>query len=347
MSDLEAELLEAGDRTARDLADELCAWLGEARSSLDVAIYDFHAKAGASSRIADALEDASRRGVAVRVAFNMERRGEPAAPRPPQCSPEVIDGLDVPTRGVHSGQGALMHHKYAIRDGRSVWTGSLNWTDDAFELEENVILRVESPEVAVAFGQNFEQLWSKGTVEGSGGSSPSVAVAGVTVQPFFSPKGPSLAHLAAERLGHARHRIRVLTPVLTAGSILGTLAEIAPHQAFDFGGVVDLTQMREVHGQWAQVPSNRWKIKAWANIAPRMAGKHSTPYAEGAVHDYMHAKAVLADGTIVAGSYNLSKGGEDNAENVLVIKGGPLVEQLAEFADRVAARYRKAATTVG
>jgi phosphatidylserine/phosphatidylglycerophosphate/cardiolipin synthase-like enzyme len=339
MADLEADFLDPGTRPAQDVASELAAWIGEANRSLSVAIYDFHAASGSSARVADALEAAQRRGVKVRVAFNMERLPVPSAPRPPRADPNELEGLEVPTRGVHSAQGSLMHHKYVVRDDSAVWTGSLNWTDDAFGLEENVILRVASSALAAAYVENFEELWAKQTVESSGGSGPQVAVGDGTVQPFFSPRGPSLAHLAAERLAHAKHRIRLLSPVVTSGAILGTLAEIAPHRGFDFGGAVDLTQMEEVHGQWAGVPTNRWKIEAWADISPRLAGKRSTPYAEGSVHDYMHAKAVLADGSIVAGSYNLSKGGEHNAENVLLIKGGPLVEQLAEYADRVGARY--------
>jgi phosphatidylserine/phosphatidylglycerophosphate/cardiolipin synthase-like enzyme len=53
----------------------------------------------------------------------------------------------------------------------------------------------------------------------------------------------------------------------------------------------------------------------------------------------MHAKAVVADGHVVTGSYNLSRGGAENAENVLDIDNGAVAERFAEFADKVAARY--------
>ena len=45
----------------------------------------------------------------------------------------------------------------------------------------------------------------------------------------------------------------------------------------------------------------------------------STPYAPGAVHDYMHAKVTVADDVVFVGSFNLSRSGEENAENVLEI----------------------------
>jgi hypothetical protein len=209
--------------------DEVRGGLGGCRRSrqIDIAIYDFDARAGATAQIADALEAAMARGVGIRVAFNQGRDAEATHNAPMVCDPEAIDGLEVPTRGVHD-QGALMHHKYAVRDAADVWTGSTNWTDDAFSREENVIVRVSSPDVALAYTRNFEQLWAKGRLESSGGEgSPVVLGRGVEVQPVFSPRGPSLAHLAAERIASADHRVRILSPVITSGAVLGTLAELA------------------------------------------------------------------------------------------------------------------------
>ena len=123
---------------------------------------------------------------------------------------------------------------------------------------------------------------------------------------------------------------------------LGTLAELAPRHGFDVTGAYDRTQMEEVQTQWAEQPRNRWKTGAWTVIAERLSGKRSTPYREGAVHDYMHAKAIVADGTVLAGSYNLSKHGVMNAENLVVVRGGRISSRVLEFAARVAARYASA-----
>ena len=339
MKALEVELLGAGDRTPAALAEELSTFVAAAKRSLDVAIYDFQAAHGASAAVGHALEAAATRGVAVRVVFNRDRPPHPPdAPPPPNCSPEEIDGLSVPTRAIR-GEGSLMHHKYVVRDAQTVWTGSMNWTDDAFGLEENAIVRLDSAEVAAAYRRDFEQLWSGGTVERSGGSGPQVTVGGALVQPYFAPRGPSLAHVAATRLGHARHRIRVLSPVLTSGAILGTLAEFAGRASFDLVGAYDWTQMEQVQQQWAEVPANHWKIEAWKAIAPRLSGKRSTPYTPESRHDYMHAKAMVADGEVLVGSYNFSRGGEENAENLLHIVDGGRAQQVAMFAERVAARY--------
>ncbi len=318
------------------------AFIAEATATLDTAIYDFHARAGESARIADALEAAAARGVAVRVAFNVERTPAHGHIPPMEAEPETIDGLEVPTRGIYD-QGSLMHHKYVVRDAAAVWTGSTNWTDDAFAREENAILRVLSPELATAYAHNFEQLWRTGKVERSGGAGEVVHLPkDVSIQPFFSPRGPSLAHRVAERMAAADRRIRVLSPVFTSGAVLGTLAELAGRHSFDLAGAYDATQMVEVEGQWRGYPPNHWKIEAWHAIRGRLVGKTTVPWGPGSVHDFMHAKLAVADDEVLTGSYNLSHGGEDNAENILHIVNEPIAAAFAAFADEVVARYANA-----
>lgn len=335
------DFLLGGSRPPAEVAAILVDFIAGARRSLDIAIYDFDARIGAAQAVAAALEAAASRGVAVRIAFNVEGPRHASAPRPPKAPPAVIDGLDVPTRGIR-GDGSLMHHKFIVRDGASVLTGSMNWTDDAFALEENVLLRIDDDRLAAAYGRNFEELWTRETVEGTGGVSPEMAIDDARVSAHFSPDAPSLAHLAASVMGEGVRRVRILSPVMTSGAVLGTLAELAARPNFDLVGAYDHTQMEEVQHQWQSLPTNRWKIEAWKVIAPRLSGKRSTPYGPGAVHDYMHAKVLVVDGHLLTGSYNLSRHGEKNAENVLHVHGGELPGRFAEFAERVAERYSAA-----
>ena len=47
----------------------------------------------------------------------------------------------------------------------------------------------------------------------------------------------------------------------------------------------------------------------------------------------MHAKVTVADDVVFAGSFNLSRSGEMNAENVLELHDPELAERLAAFID--------------
>jgi phosphatidylserine/phosphatidylglycerophosphate/cardiolipin synthase-like enzyme len=289
-----------------------------------------------------AVVGATARGVAVRLVYNVDHPGPAKGPPPPETEPELVEALPVPTRAV-PGVPDLMHHKYVVRDGEAVWTGSTNWTEDSWSREENVIVRVASAELAAAYALDFEQLWTTRSVQRSGRVAPAeVRVDGRPVRAWFCPKrGVRLAHRIADAIGHAERRVRIASPVITSGPILGTLGEVVADGAVDVAGVVDVTQIHEVLHQWAGASGGAWKAPALVRVlttAP-FSGKRSTPYAPGSVHDYMHAKVTVCDDVVFVGSFNLSHSGELNAENVLEIVDPELADRLAAFVDALRARY--------
>ena len=73
--------------------------------------------------------------------------------------------------------------------------------------------------------------------------------------------------------------------------------------------------------------------------AAGFAGKPSTKWASDTVHDFMHAKIVVADDISFLGSFNLSHAGELNAENVLEFKDAAIADRLAAFVDEIRALY--------
>ena len=225
----------------------------------------------------------------------------------------------------------------------AVWTGSTNWTDDSWTREENVIVIVDSTGVAIRYQEDFSQLWKKRDVSKAGKvPTEPLKVGDAQVRTWFSPKrGERLAHRIADVVGHAEERVRVASPVITSGPILGTLAELAADGVVDLAGVVDRTQIREVLEQWRRNGNNTWKEPSLRFLMSRagFTGKRSTPYAPGSVHDYMHAKVTVADNTVFIGSFNLSHSGETNAEDVLEIREPALADRMAEFVDSIRARY--------
>lgn len=53
----------------------------------------------------------------------------------------------------------------------------------------------------------------------------------------------------------------------------------------------------------------------------------------------MHAKVTVADDRVFLGSFNLSRSGELNAENVIEVQDAALADRLATFIDDVRERY--------
>jgi phosphatidylserine/phosphatidylglycerophosphate/cardiolipin synthase-like enzyme len=334
-------LIDGGQRPA-DVARGIAAFLTEARRSLDIAMYDIRLETDAGALVIASLLAAAQRGVAVRMLYDVAHPGPIPVPPPPETKPEAIEALPVPTRGI-AGVPDLMHHKFVVRDGEAVWTGSTNWTDDSWSRQENVIVTVESHEIAYAYTLAFEQLWERGEVEGTGKVDPRPEeVDGARMRAWFCPEhGEALSHRVAKHIGKARERIRIASPVLTSGPILATLVEVVNEHRCDIAGVIDDTQVDQVFGQWKTNGVSEWKIPLLRSVlegAP-WSGKTSVPWTPESVHDYMHAKVVVADDTSFVGSFNLSRSGERNAENVLEIRDGDVANLLAAFVDDIRARY--------
>ena len=111
-----------------------------------------------------------------------------------------------------------MHHKYVVRDGEAAWTGSANWTTDSWTLQENVIVVIDSAEVAAEYARNFEELWGARDVTGPARSSRGRSTsAGARRAPGSRPARRGAVARIARAIGGARERIRIRLPVLTAG----------------------------------------------------------------------------------------------------------------------------------
>ena len=328
------------------VAQRVATFLDGATKSLDIAIYDLRLEDSPGNTLLTSFEAAVKRGVAVRLIFNQDHAMTIPVPPPPEIDWSFVHRLE--SIGVQvkpiPGVPDLMHHKYVVRDAASVLTGSTNWTNDSWNREENVMFTVASGEVAAEYAANFQGLWDKPVVALSGRvSSPWSALAdGTKVRPYFCPgRSLKLVHAMSRSIASAQKRIRICSPVITSGPILGTLAEVVQRAKVDIAGVYDATQMDEVQHQWAAQGGATWKIAVFHTIigAARFGSKRSTPYAKGTVHDFMHAKILVADDYVYAGSFNLSHSGESNAENVIQIESAEVADMCAAYIDRVAARY--------
>src|SRR5438105_3766508 len=224
-SSIQIRTLTDGGQQPLEIAHAVAEFLGEAQRSLDLAQYDFNLGPETREVVAGALRQAAARGVAVRIIYNVDHENPIPGPPPPEPDVALISSLGVPSKAI-AGVPDLMHHKFVVRDGESVWTGSMNWTDDSWSRQENVVVTVDSPELARAFSIDFEELWRDGDVEHSGFAEPRpVDVGGTRVRPWFTPGfADALTHRIAKKIGHAR-RVRICSPVIRSAPVLGTLAQ--------------------------------------------------------------------------------------------------------------------------
>jgi phosphatidylserine/phosphatidylglycerophosphate/cardiolipin synthase-like enzyme len=300
-------------------------------------------------QFSSALQQRAAAGVRIRICFDGDKPLKPDLaggqdPAPPGTT-AFVQSLGYPWRQIAGMK--LMHHKFIVRDADSVWTGSLNLTDDAFTLMENNVVEVHSAALASAFVQDFDQLWQKENFDntGEGGSGPvplSFSAQPATVRVMFSPAcGLTIDKEIGQRVGSAQRRVRICSLLINSGTLIGVLLDLLRKGTVKIDGIYDRTQMLDVFQQWAEVPQNRWKIPALQEVISRagLVGKNSTPYSPMARHDFMHNKVLLVDDTVITGSYNFSRSAQYNAENILFIESAAAAERYSFYIDHLLEKY--------
>ena len=347
--------LAEGEQTADAVMSRLTAFMAEARRTLDLAFYDMRLSDPLKKQFAAALEERAGAGVEIRICFDGDKPLKPnlAAgqdPAPPGTS-AFVQGLGYPWRQI--GGLKLMHHKFIVRDGQSVWTGSLNLTDEAFTLMENNVVEIDSPTLALAYMQDFNQLWQQQNFENTGDISSipiplTFSGQAATVRVMFSPGcGLTIDKEIGRRVACAERRVRICSLLINSGTLIDALLDVLGKARVKVDGIYDRTQMADVYRQWQEVPSNRWKIPALHNVITRAAlvGKDSTPYSPTARHDFMHNKILLIDDTVITGSYNFSRSAQYNAENILFIESAAVAEYYSAYIDHLMEKYRSIAVS--
>ncbi len=340
---------------AASVAAQLAAFISAATSTVDVAIYDFRLSDPLARPVVGALVDAADRGLPVRVAYDAGKPADPAEftriqadPAPPGTAEWVAGhfaGTKVLTKAITAPSGQLMHSKYVVRDAGSahatVWTGSANFTDDAWSRQENNVLTVASKALAEAYRKDFDQLWQAGAIGDTGtGDTGTAEVGRVPVGWDFAPgDGAGIATYLTNRVTAARTRIVLATMVLTWHPLLAALAA-ASKRGIPVSGVYDKGQMDPIAATWAANPHDAAVLADWQAVAAHLVGKPSTPYTPTSVHDFMHDKVLIADDELATGSFNFSANARHNAENQLRFPGGTLADRYAEHIATLVSTYR-------
>jgi len=350
VDNLSVFFLAEGEQTADSVMARLTAFIGAAKQSLDLALYDMRFNDALRAQLVAALAERAKAGVQIRFCFDGDKPSQPAVaagqdPAPAGTS-AFVQSLGYPWKRIAGMK--LMHSKFIVRDRASVWTGSTNMTNDAFTLMENNVVIFDSPALAAYYAEDFEQLWEKENFENTGKihTEPIALTFGnqpATARVIFSPGcGLEIDTEIARRVRAAQRWVRICSLLINSGTLIGELLNLLHAGRVQVDGIYDRTQMAEVYTQWQEVPSNHWKIPALQEIVARarLAGKNSTPYSPTSRHDFMHNKVLVIDDTVITGSYNFSRSAQFNAENILFIESPPLAETYSRYIDHLIQKYR-------
>ncbi len=122
--------------------------LANARKTADICVFTI-----TDDRLANAILDAHRRGVAIRIITD-DAKAEDLGSDIGRFEAAGIATL-VDRSPFH------MHHKFAILDGETLLTGSYNWTRGAARDNEENLIVSNDPRFLIAFIETFDRLWAK------------------------------------------------------------------------------------------------------------------------------------------------------------------------------------------
>src|ERR1035441_3308204 len=119
----------------------------KATQTIDIAMYYL-----SSRNIAQALVKAQEKNVRIKIVLDQSQEIESAS----KSGYLIKHGVMV---CYHLGFG-LMHNKFAIIDGKSLITGSFNWTLTAEERNEENLLIITDQETIEKYKERFKYLWN-------------------------------------------------------------------------------------------------------------------------------------------------------------------------------------------
>src|SRR5215472_11277034 len=162
---------------------QLVKFIQGAKHSLDVAIYDMR-----NADVLKALKGMSTK-VQLQILYDAGKAGGNSTTVDPKASAtaEAIKaaGLTAFAHSVKEKSGHLMHDKFVVRDGASVWSGSGNFTHGGLVLQDNNFFTMDSPAIVAAYSKTFGDLITPGHAashtKGVPGAPIKVKVGSVTI----------------------------------------------------------------------------------------------------------------------------------------------------------------------
>jgi phosphatidylserine/phosphatidylglycerophosphate/cardiolipin synthase-like enzyme len=355
---------------AKKIAQLFSDFVGQARQSIHIAIYDFRLEEPEAQIVIDALNEAAESGIDVRVAYfqpNKNRsspsefllHGGDPAPGPDEVFFERFH-KDIPLKAIAGieelpsdvnplpieGGGHLMHSKYIIRDGlapsAAVWTGSANFTTDAWSIQDNNIVTLESQDIAGDYETDFAELWEAERIAGTGKNDyGETEIDDAEVDVDFAPgDGAAMDQNIASHISTAKNEIMLASMVISSGTVLGALVD-AIERGVKVCGVYDGPEMHQVIIDWERGSAGQAKIAQWNFIKNNLVAKHSTPYSKDGPHDFMHNKVLMVDQqVVVTGSFNFSQNATHNAENIITLYDEVIACQYEQYIEGLISKYR-------
>jgi len=274
--------------------------IDSARESLDIAVFELN-----SAPIFRAILAAHQRGVALRIVADDDHG--------------LLDGKDDALRQlraagiplVDDGRSGLMHNKFMILDGRTVWTGSWNYTVNGAYRNNNNALVLDSAPAVLAYQAEFDEMFERHEFGARSTDDGIVAFTHMDgeFKLIFGPEADEVAALNAE-IAQAQRSIHFMTFVFSLDALAEAMLRQSAREDLDLRGIFE---RRNSIASWSQLPA--------LHCAGAELRQDGNPYT-------LHHKVIIIDqDTVITGSFNFSNNAaKSNDENILIIRNATIAE---------------------
>ena len=223
-----------------------------------------------------------------------------------------------------TGKG-LMHNKFAIIDGYSVFTGSYNTTENCTHKNNNNAIIINSAEIAEIYMSKFTKMFDLGIFgnQKNIGAFANlqrkyyVKLDDIDINVYFSPED-NIEKIIHGRIEKAKSSIKFMTFSFTSDLIADIIIKKFK-EGIDVKGVFERKGSATEHSQYTKM-----KIE---NLPVRLDGNRHA----------MHHKVIIIDDCIViTGSFNLSKNANKrNDENTIILGNAEIAAKYIEEFNRI------------
>jgi phosphatidylserine/phosphatidylglycerophosphate/cardiolipin synthase-like enzyme len=299
----------------------LVNFMGQAKKTLDVAIYDFDL-----SNVAEAMVAAKKRGVQVRMVMDndtLKNKDEKI-----QAAIAKVKAAEIPL--VDDNRTPIMHNKFTIVDNERVATGSWNYTEgDTFRLNNNLII-VNVAQIAQNYTATFEKMFTQkifGAKRESGIPFPVIQITNsARIETYFAPEDKCIQAMIT-KINEAKRSIYFMAFSFTQKDLGNAIIEKAK-TGVKVEGVFEKTG--------SQTASSQFGVMKAANVNNLQVFTDGNPYV-------MHHKVIIVDERYVLfGSFNFSdNASRSNDENLLIVDDPNLARAFKAEYDKVSALAKK------
>lgn len=265
--------------------------------------------------LTDSLVSAAEKGIDVKLVYDNEQMTDPD--RVQILSELTAKGIPL----VPDKRSAFMHNKFFVIDGKIVWTGSFNYTENASHRNNENAVVFDVPQLAENYEREFAEMFAGefGPTSTADTPYPKISLDGITISNYFAPEDEVMAQVIA-KVKEATNSINFLSFAFTDVNLAYTMSEMALNDDISVQGVFESSQSTG-HSVCSYLQERAKNIEGNGSIVVKLDGNPGT----------MHEKVLVIDDRIVIfGSFNFSGNADTSNDENLLIVDDPSFAQLFE-----------------